>query len=60
MLGALLGSVDGIKLGANEWTELGFWDGRVFGTTLGALEGLLLGKSDRIELGFSVIGQQDV
>ena len=60
MLGALLGSVDVIKLGANEWTELGFWDGRVFGTTLGALEGLLLGKSDRIELGFSVIGQQDV
>ena len=37
-------SVDEIKLGANEWTEMGFWDGRVFDTTLGALEGLLLGK----------------
>ena len=40
-------------LAANEWTELGFWDGIMFGTTLGSLEGLLLGKSDRIELGFS-------
>ena len=60
MLGALLGSVDGIKLEDNEWTELEFWYGRAFGTTLGALEGLLLGKSDRIELGFSVIGKPDV
>ena len=36
LLGALLGSVDGLKLGANEWTGVAFWDGRVFGTTLGA------------------------
>ena len=35
MIGDLLGSVYEIKLGANEWTELGFWDGRMFGTTLG-------------------------
>ena len=53
MIGVLLGAVDEFQLGANEWTELGFWDGRMFGTTLGGMEGLLLGKSDRIELGFS-------
>ena len=44
MLGVLLGSVDEIKLGDNEWTELEFWYGRVFGTTLGDMEGILLGK----------------
>ena len=60
MLGALLVSVDVSKLGANEWTELSFWDGEVFGVTLGALEVLLPGKLDIIYLGFSVIGQQEV
>ena len=53
LIGDLLGAVDGIQLGANEWTELGFWYRRMFGTTFGAMEGILLGKSDRIEIGFS-------
>ena len=60
LLGVLLGSVYEIKLGANEWTELGFWYGRMFGTTLGSLEGLLPGKSERIELGFSGIWKPDL
>ena len=50
MICALLGSVYVIKLGTNEWTELRFWDERVFGTTLGDMEGLLLGTLDRIEI----------
>ena len=53
MIGDLLGAVDGIQLGTNEWTELGFWYGRLFGTTLSSLERLLHGKSDIIELLFS-------
>ena len=40
LIGALLGSVDGIMLGSNEWTELGFWYGKLFGTT--SVDGLSL------------------
>ena len=50
MIGALLGSVDVSKLGANESIKLVFCGGGVFFTTLGALERLLLGKSYRIEI----------
>ena len=50
MLGALLGSVDVINRGTNEWTEVSFWGGGGFGTTRGDMEGILIGKSDRIEI----------
>ena len=60
MLGVLLRSVDEIYLRENDWSELGFWYGIMFGTILGDLEGHLCGKSDRIELGYSVIGKPDV
>ena len=60
LLGDLLGSVDLINCVANEWTELSFWDGGVFGITLWALEGILPGISYRIEIRFPVMSNDGI
>ena len=39
MLGAWIGSVDGIDIGSNEVTKLGLWDGKSLDTELGYAEG---------------------
>ena len=43
MLGASVGSIDGIDVGYTEGTEIWIHDGKVFGITLGTYDGTELG-----------------
>ena len=43
MLGASLGSVDGLEIVTNECTEIGFWEGKMLVTTLVAMDRIPLG-----------------
>ena len=46
LIGAWLGSLDGLELGINVVNELGLYDGKVIGTTLVDLYGLSLSTYD--------------
>ena len=49
-LGDLFGALDGLEIGTDDVTELGFCDQKVIVITLGALDGLLIIKYVGTEL----------